>query len=301
MERIEQYRIFIQVAELGSFIQASRVLKLPRATVSAAVQQLEAGVGTRLLHRTTRKVSLTADGLQLLERARQLLHEYDEVDQLFQTHPQQISGRLDVDVPSRIARRLLIPALPEFLRQYPRLQLGLGSTDRLIDPVSEGVDCVIRFGRLASSSLVVKPLGQVLLVNCASPAYLAEHGLPRHLDDLRKGHQAIGYSPSTGGQAWPWEYIDEGREHSIELPSRVIVNNVESYIASCCAGLGLIQVPLFDVQHLLDAGALVEVLPAHRPAPMPVSMLYPNRRQRSRRLGVFLDWFGTQMQPFLAP
>ncbi|WP_315810274.1 LysR family transcriptional regulator [Pseudomonas sp. C9-3] len=301
MERIEQYRIFIQVAELGSFIQASRVLKLPRATVSAAVQQLEAGVGTRLLHRTTRKVSLTADGLQLLERARQLLHEYDEVDQLFQTHPQQISGRLDVDVPSRIARRLLIPALPEFLRQYPRLQLGLGSTDRLIDPVSEGVDCVIRFGRLASSSLVVKPLGQVLLVNCASPAYLAEHGVPRHLDDLRKGHQAIGYSPSTDGQAWPWEYIDEGREHSIELPSRVIVNNVESYIASCCAGLGLIQVPLFDVQHLLDAGALVEVLPGHRPAPMPVSMLYPNRRQRSRRLGVFLDWFGTQMQPFLAP
>lgn len=301
MERIEQYRIFIQVAELGSFIQASRVLKLPRATVSAAVQQVEAGVGTRLLHRTTRKVSLTADGLQLLERARQLLHEYDEVDQLFQTHPQQISGRLDVDVPSRIARRLLIPALPEFLRQYPRLQLGLGSTDRLIDPVSEGVDCVIRFGRLASSSLVVKPLGQVLLVNCASPAYLAEHGVPRHLDDLRKGHQAIGYSPSTGGQAWPWEYIDEGREHSIELPSRVIVNNVESYIASCCAGLGLIQVPLFDVQHLLDAGALVEVLPGHRPAPMPVSMLYPNRRQRSRRLGVFLDWFGAQMQPFLAP
>ena len=301
MERIEHYRIFIQVAELGSFIQASRVLKLPRATVSAAVQQLEAGVGTRLLHRTTRKVSLTADGLQLLERARQLLHEYDEVDQLFQTHPQQISGRLDVDVPSRIARRLLIPALPEFLRQYPRLQLGLGSTDRLIEPVSEGVDCVIRFGRLASSSLVVKPLGQVLLVNCASPAYLAEHGVPRHLDDLRKGHQAIGYSPSTGGQAWPWEYIDEGREHSIELPSRVIVNNVESYIASCCAGLGLIQVPLFDVQHLLDAGALVEVLPGHRPAPMPVSMLYPNRRQRSRRLGVFLDWFGAQMQPFLAP
>ena len=301
MERIEQYRIVLQVAELGSFIPASRVLKLPRATVSAAVQQLEAGVGTRLLHRTTRKVSLTADGLQLLERARQLLHEYDEVDQLFQTHPQQSSGRLDVDVPSRIARRLLIPALPEFLRQYPRLQLGLGSTDRLIDPVSEGVDCVIRFGRLASSSLVVKPLGQVLLVNCASPAYLAEHGVPRHLDDLRKGHQAIGYSPSTGGQAWPWEYIDEGREHSIELPSRVIVNNVESYIASCCAGLGLIQVPLFDVQHLLDAGALVEVLPGHRPAPMPVSMLYPNRRQRSRRLGVFLDWFGAQMQPFLAP
>ena len=301
MERIEQYRIFIQVAELGSFIQASRVLQLPRATVSAAVQQLEAGVGARLLHRTTRKVSLTADGLQLLERARQLLHEFDEVNQLFQTHPQQISGRLDVDVPSRIARRLLIPALAEFLHQYPRLQLGLGSTDRLIDPVSEGVDCVIRFGRLASSSLVVKPLGRVLQVNCASPAYLAEHGVPRHPDDLRKGHLCVGYSPSTGGQVLPWEYQVDGNEHRVELPSRVIVNNVESYIASCCAGLGLVQVPLFDVQQLLDAGALVEVLPEHRAAPMPVSMLYPSRRQRSRRLTVFLDWFGAQMQPFLVP
>ncbi|MDN6858993.1 LysR family transcriptional regulator [Pseudomonas sp. CAN2814] len=300
MERIEQYRIFIQVAELGSFIQASRVLKLPRATVSAAVQQLESGVGTRLLHRTTRRVSLTADGLQLLERARQLLQEYDEVDQLFQTHPQQVSGRLDVDVPSRIARRLLIPALPEFLRQYPRLQLGLGSTDRLIDPVGEGVDCVIRFGRLSNSSLVVRPLGQVLLVNCASPAYLAEYGHPQRPEELHNGHLCIGYTPLPGGQALPWEYTAEGREQSCQLPSRVIVNNVESYIASCCAGLGLIQVPLFDVQHLLDAGALVEVLAEHRPAPMPVSLLYPSRRQRSRRLAVFLDWFTAQIGPYLA-
>ncbi|HGN2666772.1 TPA: LysR substrate-binding domain-containing protein [Pseudomonas aeruginosa] len=300
MNRIEQYRIFVQVAELGSFIQTSRALKLPRATVSAAVQQLESGVGTRLLHRTTRKVSLTADGLLMLERARQLLLEYDEVDQLFQTHPQQVSGRLDVDVPCRIARRLLIPALPEFLRQYPRLQLGLGSTDRLIDPVGEGVDCVIRFGRLSNSSLVVKPIGQVLLINCASPAYLAEYGLPQHPDDLNNGHLCIGYTATSGGQALPWEYTLDGSEQTCQLPCRVIVNNVESYIASCCAGLGLIQVPLFDVQHLLDAGVLVETLPNHRPAPMPVSMLYPNRRHRSRRMLVFLDWFMAQIEPFLA-
>jgi DNA-binding transcriptional LysR family regulator len=138
MDRIEQYRIFVQVAELGSFIQAARLLKLPRATVSSAIQQLEASTGTRLLHRTTRKVSLTTDGTQLLLRARQVLLDIDDIDQLFQSHQEQVMGRLEVDVPSRIARRLLIPALPEFLKHYPRLQLGLGSTDRAIDLVLEG-------------------------------------------------------------------------------------------------------------------------------------------------------------------
>ncbi|WP_256586583.1 LysR family transcriptional regulator, partial [Pseudomonas sp. HMWF011] len=135
MDRIEQYRVFVQVAELGSFIQAARLMRLPRASVSAAIQQLEANAGTRLLHRTTRKVSLTADGTQLLLKARQVLLDIDDIDQLFNRHQEQVMGRLEVDVPSRIARRLVMPALGEFLRRYPGLQLGLGSTDRAIDLV----------------------------------------------------------------------------------------------------------------------------------------------------------------------
>ncbi|MBH8614205.1 LysR family transcriptional regulator [Pseudomonas mohnii] len=299
MDRIEQYRIFVQVAELGSFIQAARLLKLPRATVSAAIQQLEANTGTRLLHRTTRKVSLTTDGAQLLLRARQVLLDIDDIDQLFQSHQEQVMGRLEVDVPSRIARRLLIPALPEFLKHHPRLQLGLGSTDRAIDLVLEGVDCVIRFGTPQNSSLVVKPLGQVLLINCASPEYLAEFGVPTQPADLQDKHRCIGYMAGGTTQEAPWEYCVDGVEHSLDLPGRLVVNNAESYIAACCAGLGLIQVPLFDVQHLLERGDLVEVMAAYRPAPMTVSVLYPNRRQRSRRLGAFIDWFTTLMAPYL--
>lgn len=299
MDRIEQYRVFVQVAELGSFIQAARLLKLPRASVSAAIQQLEANAGTRLLHRTTRKVSLTTDGSQLLLRARQVLMDIDDIDQLFQSHQEQVMGRLDIDVPSRIARRLLIPALPEFLKHYPRLQLGLGSTDRAIDLVLEGVDCVIRFGTPQNSSLVVKPLGQVLLINCASPGYLAEFGIPSQPADLQDKHLCIGYMAGGGAEETPWAYCLDGVEHSLVLPSRLVVNNVESYIAACCSGLGLIQVPMFDVQHLLDCGDLVEVMAAYRPMPMTVSVLYPNRRQRSRRLGVFIDWFSTLMAPYL--
>ncbi|MGQ3001731.1 MAG: LysR family transcriptional regulator [Hydrogenophaga sp.] len=297
MDKLEQYRVFVQVAEMSSFIKAAHALELPRASVSAAIQQLEATLGTRLLHRTTRQVRPTADGLQLLERARALLAEAEDIDQLFQAGQRKVSGRLKVDVPSRIARRLVAPALPGFLRRYPRLQVALGSTDRAIDLVQEGVDCAVRFGTLQDSSLVVRPLGQVALINCASPDYLAEHGVPAQPDDLARGHWAVGYASASNGRELAWELPPSAR--ALQVPSRVLVNNAESYIACCAAGLGLIQIPRFDVQHLLDRGQLVEVLPGFRAAAMPVSLVYPHRRQRSRRLIAFIEWFEALMQPHL--
>lgn len=302
MDRFDQYRVFVRVAEMGSFIHAAHALELPRASVSAAIQQLEARMGARLLHRTTRRVSLTADGLQLMERVRPLLAEMEDIDHLFRAGAQQAVGRLSVDLPSRIARRLVAPALPGLLRRHPRLRLALGSTDRAIDLVREGVDCAVRIGTLQASSLVVRPLGRIALINCASPAYLREHGVPEHPDRLDHGHRAVGYASATTGRELPWEYLaPDGREHVRTVPSQVVVNNAESYIACCRAGLGLIQIPRFDVQHLLDAGALVEVMPAYRAAPMPVSLLYPHRRQRPRRLAVFVEWFETLMRAHLEP
>lgn len=300
MDRFDQYRVFAQVAEMGSFIKAAHVLEVPRASVSAAVQQLEAQLGVRLLHRTTRQVRLTTDGEQLLERVRPLLADVEDIDQLFQASQRQVSGRLVVDVPSRIARRLIAPALPGLLRRHPRLQLVLGSSDRAIDLIQEGVDCAVRVGTLHDSSLVVRPLGHIALVNCASRAYLQEHGEPLRSPDLPGAHWAVGYASPTSGRELPWEYLsDNGSQQLLEVPSRVVVNNAESYIACCLAGLGLIQIPRFDVQHLLDSGELVEVLPAHRAAPMPVSLLYPHRRQRSRRLAVFQEWIEALLRPYL--
>ncbi|QLG93849.1 LysR family transcriptional regulator [Pseudomonas yamanorum] len=301
MDKIEQYRVFVQVAERESFIKAARALKLPRASVSAAIQQLEATLGTRLLHRTTRNVCLTADGAQLLERARQVLIDIEALDQLFQPIENQVTGRLNVDVPSRIARRLMVPALPDFLASHPGLQLALGSTDRAIDLVHEGVDCVIRFGTPHNSSLVVKPLGRAVLINCASPGYLAKFGIPKHPDDLVNGHMSVGYTSGVSGHESAWEYLLDGVEQARQLPSNIVVNNAENYIACCCAGLGLIQVPLFDVQHLIGSGELLEVMPKYRPAPMDVSVLYPDRRQRSLRLSVFIEWFGELISPYLEP
>ncbi|MGP1128643.1 LysR family transcriptional regulator [Serratia sp. CY56464] len=300
MDRFNQYRVFVQVAEMGSFIRAAHALEVPRASVSAAVQQLETQLGVRLLHRTTRQVRLTADGEQLLERLRPLLAEVEDIDQSFQASQRQASGRLSVDVPSRIARWLIAPALPGLLRRHPHLQLALGSADRAIDLVQEGVDCAVRVGDLHDSSLVMRPLGHIALINCASPAYLSEFGHPLHPGDLAEGHWSIGYASPRTGRESPWEYLTgDGHTQRLELPSRVVVNNAESYIACCRAGLGLMQIPRYDVQHLLDAGELVEVLPGYRAASMPIALIYPHRRQRSRRLAVFHEWFESLLQPHL--
>lgn len=299
MDRLDCLRVFIQVAEMGSFVKAAHALDLPPASVSAAVQQLETALDARLLHRTTRRVQLTVDGSLLLERARTLLADADALDGLFRSRQREVSGRLKIDMPSRIARRLVAPALPELLRRYPHLQIVLGSSDRIIDLVQEGVDCAVRVGQLGDSSLVAQSLGRIDLVNCASAAYLHEAGMPEHPRDLAERHWAVAYAAPGRGRGQDWEWQEEGREQRIAVRSRVLVDNAESYIACCRAGLGAIQVPRFDVQHLLDRGELVEILPAFRAAPMEISVLYPHRRHRSRRLKVFIDWFSMLIRPQL--
>ncbi|HET7930054.1 MAG TPA: LysR family transcriptional regulator [Rhodanobacteraceae bacterium] len=299
MDRLQQFRVFVRVADMASFIHAANALELPRATVSAAIHDLETELGARLLHRTTRRVTLTSDGAALLARVRPLLAEADAIALQFRPAAGGVAGRLCVDVPSRIARKLIVPALPEWLPRHPALELRLGSTDRDIDLVREGVDAVVRVGALADSSLVVHRLGELELINCASPAYLREHGVPEATGDLAHGHLVIGYAAPGDGRAQPWEYRAGGTDRALAIASRVTVNNAENYIACCRAGLGLIQIPRFDVAHLLDSGQLVQVLAGFPPAPMPIAVLYPHRRQRSARLDEFVAWFTRLIQPHL--
>ncbi|MDZ4299161.1 MAG: LysR family transcriptional regulator [Moraxellaceae bacterium] len=300
MDRFEQYRVFAHVAELGSFIKTATLLQMPRASVSAAVQQLESQLGTRLLHRTTRKVSLTTDGEQLLDRIYLLLAEVEDIDHLFQRQQQHIAGRLTIDAPSRIARRMIAPALPELLSKHPDLQISLSSSDLAVNLVQEGVDCAIRIGTLYDGSLVVQKLGHIALINCTSPEYLRQHGKPHHPDDLTNNHWAVGYAAARNGREAPWEYHSPlGSKQLFQLPTKVTVSNAESYIACCLAGLGLIQVPRFDVQHLLDSGELIEIMPDYCAADMPVALVYPHRRQSSRRLKVFQEWFAALIKPYL--
>lgn len=301
MDRLQQYQVFVRVAEMESFIRAAHAMELPRATVSAAIQQLETELGTRLLHRTTRRVQLTADGADLLERVRALLAQAEAIHGRYKLTGQAVSGRLSVNAPSRIARKWMAPALPELLARHPQLEIRLSSTDREIDLVREGVDCVVRVGELTDSRLVAHPLGHVALVNCASARYLDAHGMPRTHAELARHHAMVGYAAPGTGRVQPWEANVRGKTRALDVPCRVVVDNAENYIASCLAGMGLIQIPRFDVQHLLDARRLVEVLPAAPPRPLPITLLYAHRRQRSARLEVFMDWFTALLRPLLLP
>ncbi|WP_426388876.1 LysR substrate-binding domain-containing protein [Variovorax sp. R-27] len=300
MDRIDLLQVFVRVAEAGSFTRAADRLGLPRATISTAVQQLETRLGSRLLHRTTRRVGLTPDGEVMLERARALVADMEDMEQQFLPAHGQVSGRLKVDVPSRIARRLIAPALPGFFERHPAIELELGSSDRAVDLVLEGVDCALRVGPLASSSLVARPLGHFTLINCASPAYLARHGTPRTPADLPQ-HMAVNYASPTSGRAAPWEWQRDGETASLRMRSQVAANNAETYIACALAGLGLIQIPAYDVREHLAAGELIEVLADARAEPLPVQLVYPHRRNLSRRVQAFAGWLETLLSDSLDP
>jgi DNA-binding transcriptional LysR family regulator len=289
MDRLRTLTIFARVAEMESFTAAARSLGLPKATASSAVRQLEARLSTRLLHRTTRRVRLTQDGAALYERCKDLLADADELDSMFQRSGEALAGRIRVDLSTRLARFTVIPALPTFLAEHPSLELELGSTDRAVDLVREGYDCVVRAGALVESGLVARRVGEVELVNCASPAYLRRHGRPKVLGDLER-HRMVHYVSTLGAKPDGWEYQEDGAWKERPMRGQVTVNNAEAYVAAAVAGLGLIQTPRSSLDEELRSGRLVEVLPSLRARPMPVSILYPHRRQLSRRVRVFMDW-----------
>ncbi|WP_043634348.1 LysR family transcriptional regulator [Chromobacterium haemolyticum] len=298
MNKLEAMQIFVRVAELSSFTQAADSLGLPKASISVAVKQTEAWLGARLLHRTTRKVQMTQDGQAFYERCKDVLAEMDELQGMFQRGEEALSGRLRVDMPSGVARYQVLPRLDEFLQRHPRLELELSSTDRKVDIVREGFDCVLRVGELSDSSLVARPLGRFRQLNCASPAYLARHGTPAGLEDLAR-HRLVHYVSTLGARPAGWEWRDDSGSHWLAMSGSVIVNNADAYQAACLAGLGLIQAPESGVRHLLDRGELVEVLPEFRAAPMPVTLLYAHRRNLPRRARIFMDWLAEALAPHL--
>ncbi len=288
MDRIDRFRIFTRVVDAASFTRAADTLSLPRSSVSAAVAELEGRVGARLLHRTTRKVSPTQDGLAFYERCLRLIADVEETESLFRQGSRP-SGRLRIDVPGRIGRLIIAPALPAFLNDYPEIDVTLGVTDRAVDLIEESVDCVLRVGPLTDSGLIAHNIGRLPLVNTASPGYLARHGTPRSPDELND-HWAVNYASPSTGRVEPWEWMDGDAIRSQPMRARVTVNSAEAYIACCLAGLGLIQIPAYDVRHHLLVGELVEVIPDHCAEPLPMTLLYPHRQYLARRVQVFADW-----------
>ena len=298
MIRPDNLQIFIRVAELSSFTRAADSLGLPKASVSGAIQQLESQLATQLLHRTTRKVQLTQDGQVFYERGKDLLADMDELESLFQQDSSGLTGRLRVDMPHNLGRNLIIPRLPEFLRQHPQLQVEVSSTDRRVDVIREGFDCVIRAGKLNDSSLIARQLGTLTLINCVSPTYIARYGIPTTLEDLAQ-HQLIHYVPNLGAKSAGFEYLVEGELKFREMPGIITVNNADAYTAACLAGLGIIQVPIIGARDYLKTGRMIQILDQFSAEPIPVSVIYPNRRNLSRRVRAFIEWISSLAQDYV--
>lgn len=294
---IEPLRMFVKVAELASFTRAAEHLGLSKARVSTAVRALEADVGSRLLQRSTRAVRLTPDGEQFLARARQLVSDADELASLFQA-PSSLRGRVRVDMPQALARSVFIPRLPELLAAHPRLEIQLSSTDRRVDVIREGFDCVLRAGRLEASGLVARRLGEMPMLNCASPAYLQRYGTPRSLDDL-DDHLVVHYSIRFGTDAPGFEYRDGNVYRERPMRSAITVNSTDSYQAACLAGLGIIQSPRMGLLPSVIAGELVEILPQHTGEPLSVALVHAHGRNVPRHVRVVMSWIAELLKPHL--
>ncbi|EKY3198778.1 LysR family transcriptional regulator [Cronobacter turicensis] len=301
MKNLEPLMIFARVAEMKSFTLAAESLGIQKGRASVVVRELEQEIGATLLNRTTRTVQLTEEGRAFYTRARDLLAEADELKSMFSQSETALRGRLRVDMPAVLAENVVIPALPQLLDAHPELELELSSTDRRVDLIQEGFDCVIRLGPVVDETLVARPLGKLRMVNAASPDYLARVGVPQTLEDLtRQGHRMVHYVRRFGSKPYGWEYPTKEGYASLMLPGAVSVNSVQAYHRAGLAGLGLIQGGYSTLAPYMARGALVEVLPELRPEPLDAAFVIAHRRNLSQRVRAFMRWTEEILQPYFA-
>ena len=287
MDTFEAMRVFTRVVERRSFTVAAQDTGLPRSTVTDAVKQLEARLGVRLLQRTTRHVSPTLDGEAYYRRCLTLIADLEDAEGAFARAKPK--GLLRLEVQGTLARHFLLPGLPDFFAQYPEIEINMSEGDRWVDVVREGVDCVLRFGKLPDTDMVARRVTLLDRLTCAAPSYFARAGMPTRWDAL-SGHRVVGLRSLTTGNTRPLEFVVDGVLRAVETPATLTVTGPESYLSSARLGLGLVQVPRFHAEVDLARGSLIAVLVDTPPPQVPVSLLYPENRQLSPRVRVFLDW-----------
>lgn len=289
MDRFNAMRVFTRIVELGGFAKAADSLHLPRASATILVKQLEAHLGVQLLQRTTRQVTPTLDGKAYYQRCISLLADLEDTEAVFSSKRIEPQGILRIDIPVGFGRIIVIPALPEFSARYPHIELEIGMSDRSVQLIREGVDCVVRLGPSTDDSLVARPLIRIPQVTCASREYLARNGIPQTLEDLEQ-HQVIEYMSASSGRRYGLEFQLGDAVHEMNLRKSLSINSADGYLAACEAGYGLVQTPRYHIVEQLQRGTLLEVLSEFRPPAMALMALYPPHRQMSRRVRVFIDW-----------
>ncbi len=289
MNKLQAMEVFVQVVDAGGFTRAAEILQLPKATVSTLIQQLELALEVKLLHRTTRHVSVTSDGAAYYERCLRILSDVRDAEESLSRSRASPSGRLRVDTMSAIANDVIVPALPDFFTRFPDIRLDLGASDRQLDLIEEGVDCAIRGGVLADSSLIARRIGVMHFVTCATTAYLDKHGRPQHPRELA-GHLAINYFSSKTGKVYEWDFVRGEERIDITVPGCLAVNDPSFYLTAGLRDLGMMQMPTYMAEPLLASGQLEPVLPEWSTTAFPIHIVYPQNRHLSAKVRVFVEW-----------
>lgn len=296
MDRLEAMTAFVRVVETGSFTKAAETLQISRTRATQQVQQLEAQLHIKLLNRTTRKVNVTTDGAAYYERVVRLLADLEDIESGVSYASAQPKGKLKVDVPSPLARFILIPALPAFHARYPELQIDMGVSDRTIDLIGESVDCVIRGGDMADQSLQGRHVGDLQLGLYAAPAYLAGRSAladPRELESI--AHRIVGFLWGSTGKTYPVVLRRDGVTVTIEGRYVVAVDDGNAYLEAGVAGMGVLWLPEYMAKKYVADGKLQPLLQDWHLNPIPLHVAYPQNRYVSSRLRVFIDWVAELM------
>ena len=295
MDTVDLFRFFLRVAESGSFTRAAETLNRPTSTISTAIRELESKLGARLFHRTTRSVSLTTDGKIFYDRCQFVVQNVEETENIFRKTSSEVAGEIRVDVPGRVGSHIIVPALPVFFKSHPLIKVELGVRDRNVNLSEEGIDCAVRVGSLNNNSMVARCIGYLNIINVASAGYITAYGRPEYPTELSE-HVSVTYASPTSGRKERWEWMQEGEVKYMEIKSYLTVNSAEAGISACVAGMGVLQIPAYDVSNLLDSGILLEIMADFRPRPLPVNIIYPHRHHLSRTVRLFVDWLTPLLQ-----
>lgn len=289
MDKLSAMKSFVAVVDAGSFTRAAELQALPKARVSQRISDLEAALGVRLLHRSTRALRLTRDGEVYLERCRQILQDIDEVEDALKGSASAPAGSIHVDVLSSIARWVIGPRLHEFQRLFPNLALRLGSSDRVSNLLEEGIDCAIRGGSLEDSALVARHVADVTIGLYAAPGYLKAAAPLQAPEDLWKHRRMTWFSPRGGGRL-AWQLENGGQCITFQEAEALQFEDPDVAIAACVAGAGVCPAAPFAVEAYVRSGLLMPVLPQWHWKPRPIHIVYPTRKHLSTKVRCFVDW-----------
>jgi len=293
MDRLQAMTVFVAVAEEEGFAPAARKLAMSPPVVTRAVASLEERIGTRLLHRTTRNVRLTEAGMRYLEDCRRILSEIDEAEETAAGSHREPQGQLAVTASVLFGRMYVAPILLDFLGRHPRVSGRTLFVDRVVNLMEEGLDVAVRIAHLPDSGMTALKVGSVRRVVCASPGYLAEHGIPQHPDDLPR-HRTIAFRGITPAPEWPFR--EGSSEVRVRLSPRLEVNTAEVAISAAIQGHGLTQVLSYMVAPELAAGRLKIVLADFEPVPIPIHLVHGEGRQTSARVRAFVDFAAQRLR-----